>query len=302
MSSKNAALTEAVTLKKFFKWTIPNLHEFNESNMKQEPRKPFTFRTTYVIESPQMTAVDPYDGKKFNAVFKLSSIFVRKNFSIVANVNPRSSIPNKRGSDEHFRYYFIVNDSSDEIVFDEYALTVYPWSNDIKKLTICVDAIVYRSFWISGLARKSQNNLSNRFKEIWKDDSSVKFIIKCGNTTIKTYKPFLAANSFFFKDMFKAVTSDMTEITDAKPKVVQKMVEFCETDNIKEYEGYEDELLKLAHKYQIPDLVEFAVEKMSESANSENIFYYHQLALHYKLNNFEEWCKKFALQMDVNVK
>ena len=45
------------------------------------------------------------------------------------------------------------------------------------------------------------------------------------------------------------------EIIEFEPKVVEKMLEFCETDKIRNFENLEEEVFKIAHKYQIKDLM-----------------------------------------------
>uniref|UniRef100_A0A914PPL7 BTB domain-containing protein n=1 Tax=Panagrolaimus davidi TaxID=227884 RepID=A0A914PPL7_9BILA len=280
--SSNAALTQLVTHKKFFKWTIPNFNEFDVLNMKEEL---LWNDYHYVIESPLMTAIDPYDSKQYTGTFKIYSL------------NRQTFIyrPDFEGSPETWHFYFTINDDPKEFSTN----IIFPWTDDIKKLTIYADLIVHRSFFVQSFAKKPQKNLANRLTEIWKNDSSVKYTIKCGDTSFDTYKPFLAANSFFFKDMFESTTENFVEINEFEVETVQKMIEFCETDNIKDVNGCESDLFKIAHKFQIPDLMEFAVEKMSENANTSNIFGYLQLAINYKLKDFEEWCMKFAFPSKV---
>uniref|UniRef100_A0A914QEA5 BTB domain-containing protein n=1 Tax=Panagrolaimus davidi TaxID=227884 RepID=A0A914QEA5_9BILA len=201
--SSNVVLTEVVTIKKLFKWTINNFNKLDASSMSQETVKVGRYgsRTIYFVESPRMTAIDPYDGRKYTATFKLTFDEIHGNFSVAS----------------------------------------------------------------------------------------------------RTFKPFLIASSLFFKDMFESTIQNFVEITDFRYEVLQKMVEFCETDDIKEVKGYECELFKAAHKYQMNDLMEFSVEKMSENASSSNIFSYLQLAKTYNLKDFEEWCMQFAFRTNFNV-
>ena len=44
------------------------------------------------------------------------------------------------------------------------------------------------------------------------------------------------------------------EIDDFDPQIVQKMVAVCETENVDNFDGQEEELFKIGHKYQIQEL------------------------------------------------
>jgi hypothetical protein len=289
----NVSFTEPCTIKKFFKWTINKFNEFNASNMKEATEKTtYGYDKYYFIESPLMTAIDPYDGKRYTAIFKLASQHVHQRFSLVL---PPGMPAIKFGAT--YRCYFTKNDDPEECTFR--TTNSYDWTDDIKKITIYADLVVHRSFHVPAFAKKPQQNLTNRLKEIWKDDSSVKYTIKCGENSFETFKPFLVANSFFFKELIESTKDDFVEIDEFEAEPVQKMIEFCETDNIKDVNGYESDLFKMAHKYQMNDLMEFAIEKMSENANISNIFNYRQLAINYKLKDFEEWCMKFAFPTNV---
>uniref|UniRef100_A0A914QAI8 BTB domain-containing protein n=1 Tax=Panagrolaimus davidi TaxID=227884 RepID=A0A914QAI8_9BILA len=290
----SAALTEVVTIKKLLKWTINDFNKLDASNMKHDIEKVSRrhSRSIYIVQSPTLTAFDPYNGTQYTATFKLTFYGIHGNFSVGSDVLPW------HGPDS-YHCYFNINDDSADMPCKE-----TPWNNQIKKLTIFLDVKGNRSFYVSPFKKANPNNLGNRLKEILEDDSDYKFTIKCGENSFATFKPFLAANSFFFRDMFKSTTQNLTmvEITDFKSEVVQKMVEFCECHNIKDVNGFEDELFKISHKLQIPDLMEFAVEKMSQNANTSNILAFIQIAIDYKLKDFEEWCMQFAFRTKVNVK
>uniref|UniRef100_A0A914Q027 BTB domain-containing protein n=1 Tax=Panagrolaimus davidi TaxID=227884 RepID=A0A914Q027_9BILA len=255
--TSSAALTEVVTIKKLFKWTINDFNKLDASNMKHEIEKVSRrhSRSIYIVQSPTLTAIDPYNDTKYTATFKLTFDGIRGNFSVGSDVLPWSY----GGSDSYHCYFNINDDPADmpgkNTPWDNDIKT--PWNDDIKKLTIFLDVKGNRSFHVSPFKRVNPSNLGNRLKEILEDDSDYKFTIKCGEISFATFKPFLAANSFFFRDMFKSTTQNlsMIEITDFKSEVVQKMIEFCESHNIKDVNGCEDELFKISHKLQIPDLM-----------------------------------------------
>uniref|UniRef100_A0AC35FNE8 Uncharacterized protein n=1 Tax=Panagrolaimus sp. PS1159 TaxID=55785 RepID=A0AC35FNE8_9BILA len=120
----------------------------------------------YCIESPLMTAIDPYDGKQYTATFKIMSLN-RQTFFI------RQAVPSAT-----WRFYFTINDDPEENICCE-----RHWTDNIKKITIYADLVVHRSFFVPTFAKKPQINLAIRLTEIWKNDSSVKYTIKCGETS-----------------------------------------------------------------------------------------------------------------------
>lgn len=50
---------------------------------------------------------------------------------------------------------------------------------------------------------------------------------------------------------FKEGQENRVNIDDFEPEIIEKMIEFCETDKIEESQGYELGLYKIARKYQI---------------------------------------------------
>uniref|UniRef100_A0AC34F849 BTB domain-containing protein n=1 Tax=Panagrolaimus sp. ES5 TaxID=591445 RepID=A0AC34F849_9BILA len=293
--SSNVVVTEPFVIKKLFKWTINKFNELDETNMKTETdyagrRYP---RTIYVVESPEMTAFDPCDGKEYKTKFTVTFASVRGHFTIATTISP-----DVYDTSVQYRTYYTFNDGPDEVTLGN----SIQWNEYIKKLTVFCDVGGTRSFTIPPFKRLNHKTRQERLKEMWKNDASLKFAINCGKTSFATFKPFLTASSHTFKDMFNGhITGNFLEISDFKAVIIQKMVEFSETDEIKDFKGYEQELFKIAHKYQIPDLMEFVVEKMSENADPSNIASYLQLAKDYKLKDFEEWCMQFALRTKVRV-
>ena len=53
-----------------------------------------------------------------------------------------------------------------------------------------------------------------------------------------------------FEANYKEVQENRMEITDFEPKIVKKMIEFFETDNVQETAEDEVELYKIANKYE----------------------------------------------------
>ena len=58
----------------------------------------------------------------------------------------------------------------------------------------------------------------------------------------------------FEVDMKEALENRM-EIPDFEPVVVQTMIEFCENDKVEDLHKLTEDVFKIAHKYQIEDLM-----------------------------------------------
>lgn len=70
----------------------------------------------------------------------------------------------------------------------------------------------------------------------------------------QAYKPIMRARSSTFKELLSNGT-DRLRIFDLQPKVLRKMVEFCNTDAIRDYEYEETSLFALGHDYKIDSLM-----------------------------------------------
>uniref|UniRef100_A0AC35EWL4 Uncharacterized protein n=1 Tax=Panagrolaimus sp. PS1159 TaxID=55785 RepID=A0AC35EWL4_9BILA len=95
-----------------------------------------------------------------------------------------------------------------------------------------------------------------------------------------------------FESNYIEARGNRVKINDFGLQTVQKMLEFCETDNIKEFNGYECELFGIAHKYHVNDLLNFICNKMVKNVSSRNFDSCLQLAKMYDLNDFKEWLLK----------
>uniref|UniRef100_A0AC34FP57 BTB domain-containing protein n=1 Tax=Panagrolaimus sp. ES5 TaxID=591445 RepID=A0AC34FP57_9BILA len=61
------------------------------------------------------------------------------------------------------------------------------------------------------------------------------------------------------------------EIPDFEPEIVEKMIEFCETDKIDKTDGDEIEIYKIARKYQIEALMIYTYNLMINTLSFENV-------------------------------
>ena len=69
----------------------------------------------------------------------------------------------------------------------------------------------------------------------------------------------MSARSIVFKTMFesgmKEAKENAMDIPDFDYDVIKKMIDFCETDAVPTFQGLEEDVFKIAHKYNIQDLM-----------------------------------------------
>ena len=58
-----------------------------------------------------------------------------------------------------------------------------------------------------------------------------------------------------FDSGMKEAQENSMEINEFEPAIIEKMVEFCQTETIAAFDGQEEEVFKIAHKYQIQELM-----------------------------------------------
>uniref|UniRef100_A0A914QCT1 BTB domain-containing protein n=1 Tax=Panagrolaimus davidi TaxID=227884 RepID=A0A914QCT1_9BILA len=100
------------------------------------------------------------------------------------------------------------------------------------------------------------------------------FTIICKSKTFTINKAILQARSPVFAAMlesnFREAEENLVEITDNEPEIVEKMIEFCETDEIEITEGFEYELYQIAHKYQIDSFIKYTRDLLKSTLTFEN--------------------------------
>uniref|UniRef100_A0AC35FHT0 BTB domain-containing protein n=1 Tax=Panagrolaimus sp. PS1159 TaxID=55785 RepID=A0AC35FHT0_9BILA len=277
--SSNCAVTKFGRIHGFFEWRIDNMDQMKFTDMES-----YTMygKIRYKFKSPELTKID-------------------------SGIEYKTTITLYFDSEPPFTYFGISWDGKDEnAVFEcSYQIngcekksgTFVRGLHGIKTLTIFLDLPVKTNELISPPKTLPFVSLPNRLKKFWENDSSnLKFTIECDGTSIETYKPILASASDVFAAMFESSFTEACEnrvkINDFEPQTVQKMLEFCETDDIKEFNGYECELFGIAHKYLMNDLMSFICDKMVINVSFRNFDSYLQLAQMYDLNDFKEWLLK----------
>uniref|UniRef100_A0AC34F524 BTB domain-containing protein n=1 Tax=Panagrolaimus sp. ES5 TaxID=591445 RepID=A0AC34F524_9BILA len=289
--SLGAALTEFVTIKKLFSWTIDNFDDIQKQHLEQENEKSKTF----VLKSPEMNAIDPFTGKKYTATLKVNYGGENGEYCVfLLDCSPKLDV---------FYYYVQINDKKmlhkGNRLYYHYNILTKFWRK-ITKLTISVDYVAKKNetFKVDPFKAFQPKGTFERLKEILENDSSVKITIKAGTSKMEAIKPFLAAHSPVFKAMFdsnmKETAENVVEIPDFEFNIVKKMVEFCENNTIIDCKGSEIEIFKIANKYLMDDLMEFAITQMADHASKDNIKEYIELAKFYHLKEFEKWLMNFA--------
>jgi antitoxin component of MazEF toxin-antitoxin module len=289
MMSEGAALTEYILKEKLFTWKISNYNLIEKLSLI-DISDPAAFLGIYLLKSPTMTAFDPDTGLEYTATISLKFLTF-----------PCTTVISMECSPKLDSYQFDCQINDNEMIK---GCSVLKGDDEtIKNVSIFVRAVIKKdqSFVIKPFKSSNNVNVAEKLKEMWENDSSNKFEIKCGQdeVVVKAIKPFLSASSPVFKAMFETEMKESFEncviIKEFEPKIVEKMIEFCQTNTINEIENEEENLFKIAHKYQISDLMNFAVEKMAENISTENIQSRLQLATLYDLKAFKKWYMQFAL-------
>uniref|UniRef100_A0A914XQA9 BTB domain-containing protein n=1 Tax=Panagrolaimus superbus TaxID=310955 RepID=A0A914XQA9_9BILA len=97
-------------------------------------------------------------------------------------------------------------------------------------------------------------SLRNELLKMFDEDEASKFVIESGGEEITAYKSIMQARSSLFKELLSNGT-DRLRITDFQPKVIQKMIEFCNSDLIKNFENEETSLFAIGYDYKIKSLM-----------------------------------------------
>lgn len=143
-------------------------------------------------------------------------------------------------------------------------------------LTLCLDLTVYgeyKSFSTDVLPR-TKSSMIQDYKTLYsnKIGSDVSLIVQ--NEKFNAHKGVLIARSPVLAAMFvhETIESKKNEvtITDIRPEIIEKMLEYIYCDEISNIDSYAQELLEAADKYQIQALKGICEESIIKSINFEN--------------------------------
>uniref|UniRef100_A0A914PU28 BTB domain-containing protein n=1 Tax=Panagrolaimus davidi TaxID=227884 RepID=A0A914PU28_9BILA len=84
----------------------------------------------------------------------------------------------------------------------------------------------------------------------------------------------MCARSPVFKAMFasnmKEAIENRVRIPDFKAEIVEKMIEFCETDKVKNSKKIETDLYTIAQKYQMNSFIKYSLQLLIDTMSFEN--------------------------------
>ncbi|XP_044582189.1 speckle-type POZ protein-like [Cotesia glomerata] len=143
-------------------------------------------------------------------------------------------------------------------------------------LTLCLDLTVYGEYksFSTDVLRRTKSSMIQDYKTLYlnKIGSDVTLIVQ--NQKFNAHKGVLIARSPVLAAMFvhETIESKKNEvtITDIRPEIIEKMLEYIYCDEIINIDNYAQELLEAADKYQIQTLKGMCEESITKSINFEN--------------------------------
>ncbi|XP_065226732.1 speckle-type POZ protein-like [Planococcus citri] len=124
-------------------------------------------------------------------------------------------------------------------------------------------------------------------------------IVKVKGKEYPVFKGILAARSPVFERMFREDngmllenTTNIVEISDFSPEVIEEMLRFIYTGKVEKLEKLVNQLLHATDKYQLEGLMEICEDMLSKQLSKDNVI--NTLILAY--NHNADWLKMEALQ------
>ncbi|KAI6231129.1 BTB domain-containing protein [Aphelenchoides besseyi] len=133
------------------------------------------------------------------------------------------------------------------------------------------------------------------------DQDSADAEIKVGDSTFKVHKLFLTLQSDVFKSMFerewKEKQSNVVDIKEADEEVVEAMLHYMYSGQVKNIDKVADRLLLLSDQYHLEGLTGMCMKALGENLSLENIIERLQLLAYPEhLNTFKKPVFKFVKQ------
>uniref|UniRef100_A0AC34FI06 BTB domain-containing protein n=1 Tax=Panagrolaimus sp. ES5 TaxID=591445 RepID=A0AC34FI06_9BILA len=110
----------------------------------------------------------------------------------------------------------------------------------------------------------------------------------------------MQARSSVFKELLSNGT-DRLRITDFQPKVIQKMIEFCNNDSIENFEYEETSLFAIGYDYKIKSLMAYTSGHIASTANIDNAVARFKFAHFYGYESLKKWFFNFIITNFVDV-
>jgi hypothetical protein len=247
-----------------FFWKIENIHLFDFG----------TRNDIRYLSGPTLTAIDQTNNNKV--------------YTIICKINPEWTYERQynryAGDDDnyHLTKYKVVCDFSIPPIKIEYKYVVNGTTYDgqmIEKshlnLMDTVEIIIKAFYYTTNESKQSTILFSSPIFDredllkLFKKDSDSQFVIDCAGEEIMAYKPIMQARSSTFNKLLSNGT-DRLRIEDFSPKIVKKVIEFCNNDTIENYENEETNIFVMAFTYGIQSLLTYSSKEMVKNANIEN--------------------------------
>uniref|UniRef100_A0A914PAC6 BTB domain-containing protein n=1 Tax=Panagrolaimus davidi TaxID=227884 RepID=A0A914PAC6_9BILA len=283
-----------------FSWKIENIHLFDFG----------TRNDIRYLSGPTLTAIDQTNNKKV--------------YTIICKINPDWTSErqyNRYNNNKNYRLtkYKVVCDFSIPPIKIEYKYVVNGTTYDgqmieksylnlIDTVEIIVKAFYYTTneskqstiLFSSPIFDRKPNTLGEDLLKLFKKDSDSQFVIDCAGEEILAYKPIMQARSSTFNKLLSNGT-DRLRIEDFSPKIVKKVVEFCNNDTIEDYENEETNIFVMAFTYGIQSLLTYASKEMVKNANIENAVTRFKFAHFYHEEPLKKWFFEYIIQNFVEV-
>ena len=134
--------------------------------------------------------------------------------------------------------------------------------------------------------------LSSDLGNIFLDPQSSDIVLICQEEEIRAHKLILSARSPVFRAMLQTDMSERAngeiKINDADKDVLKEMVGYLYTAKVEEKFTKYKELLILANKYEVEELIKLCGTKVAESLNDDNAL---QVGVFAELHNAEDLMK-----------
>ena len=173
-------------------------------------------------------------------------------------------------------------------------------------LTICYDISImnqgtteatYDALPIPG---KRSRPLAADFSQMLNDKTFSDFEIECKEKVFSCHKTVLAARSEVFKAMLcmdgEEAKNNRLVIKDFEQEQVSAMLVFIYTGKIEDDVTVEPELLLLADKYDLPDLVSHCEQSLAKELNEETCLNLLEVAYKVSSDHLVKLCSGFAAQ------
>ena len=148
--------------------------------------------------------------------------------------------------------------------------------------------------------------LQHGLKNVLDDEQYIDVTIKSGDKEFKAHKAVLASQSPVFKSMLetemKEKKSSVIEISDTDPGVISEMLSYLYTGSAPNMETMAEELLIIANKYQILEMLALCEKKLLSNITVANVVDLLILADMHNAKDLKQACSKYIYRNSMEVR